>query len=883
AMSSMQFTDKATETLNAAAKYAAENSHVQLHPSHVAVVMLDEENSLFRSILEKAGGDVVSIERGFKKIMVRQPSQDPPPTEMGHSPELAKLLHYAHEHMKKQRDLYIAQDHLILALADLPSMAQVLKEGGVTKKSLENAVTHVRGNRRVESKSAEEAYEALSKYCIDLTELAASGKLDPVIGRDEIISRVIRVLSRRTKNNPCLVGEPGVGKTAIAEGLANRIVKGDIPSSLQKKVYSLDIGSLLAGAKYRGEFEERLKAVLKELKEAQAIVFIDEIHTVLGAGKSEGAIDAANLLKPMLARGELRCIGATTLTEYRQYVEKDPAFERRFQLVMVEEPSVTDTISILRGLKERYETHHGVRIADAAIVAAAQLAARYITQRFMPDKAIDLIDEACANTRVQLDSQPEAIDKLERRHLQLEVEATALEKEKDAASKQRLQEVRAEMARIQEELRPLKMKYESEKGRLDEIRNLSQRLDELKAKAEDAERRYDLARAADIRYYAIPDLEKRLAQLQAEKSQADAERADGLLAEVVGPDQIMEVVSRWTGIPVSNLQRSEKEKLLHMEEYMKQHVVGQDEAIKAICDAIRLSRTGLQNRNRPLASFLFLGPTGCGKTLCVKELAAFLFNDPGAIVRIDMSEYMEKHAVSRLVGAPPGYIGHDEGGQLTEAVRRRPYTVVLFDEMEKAHKDVSNLLLQILDDGHCTDSKGRRVDFKNTIIVMTSNLGADLFELDEGDKVSQATKNAVLATARRHFANEFINRIDELIVFNRLTPSNIRKIVDVRLKEVQERLDEKQITLDVDDKAKDLLAQQGFDPVYGARPLNRLIQHALLTQLSRLLLDGGVRPGEIAKVTVDQEGEIIVIRNHGIESPAPWADEDMVEDEDMEI
>lgn len=784
-------------------------------------------------------------------------------------------------------------DHLILALADETKTFQPMKDAGITKKSLESAVQQVRGNRRVDSKNAEEVYEALSKYAIDLTQMAQSGKLDPVIGRDDEIRRVIRVLARRTKNNPVLIGEPGVGKTAIVEGLARRIVERDVPQTLQCKLFSLDMGALIAGAKYRGEFEERLKAVLKEVKESNdgIILFIDEIHTVLGAGKGEGSMDAANLLKPMLARGELRCIGATTITEYRE-IEKDPAFERRFQKVDVGEPTVAATISILRGLKERYENYHGVKITDSALVSAAQLSDRYITTRFLPDKAIDLIDEAAANTRVQLDSKPEEIDVLERRHFQLEIEAMALSKEKNnKESQERLARVREEMAQVQEQLKPLKLKYEMDKGRLDEIRECKQKLDELRRKALEARNRYDLDTAADIEYYAIPDVEQRIAVLMEEKNQKLAEMAAQpetatTLSELVRPEQIMEVVSRWTGIPVQNLAKSEREKLLHMESELHQKVVGQDPAIKAVSDAIRLSKAGLQDPNKPLASFLFLGPTGVGKTLLCKTLAEFLFNDERALIRIDMSELMEQHSVAKLIGAPPGYVGHEEGG-LFESVRRKPYSVVLLDELEKAHKDVANVLLQVLDEGFIHDSKGRKIDFRNTIIVMTSNLGAHLLA-EQGANAKQMEENVVLKEqimqiVRQHFSPEFTNRIDEIVIFNRLSQHNITDIVDVRLKEVQQRLDDRKVKLVVSPAAKEWLGVHGYEPVFGARPLNRVIQQKLLNPLARLIIDGGIRNGEDAQVNVVRD-TLHIDRNHESQSDyeveEPMDEDDMVEDMD---
>ncbi|KAG1042608.1 hypothetical protein G6F43_011858 [Rhizopus delemar] len=891
-MSGMNFTDKVEKTLGRAQSLAREFGNSQIMPAHIACALFDETEGtpLFKSILEKTGVETTAVERGYKKLLVHLPSQDPAPTEISLSPQTGKLLRHAEKHMKDQKDTFISIDHLILALADEDSSFRPMQEAGVTKKALEAAVAQVRGNRRVDSKNAEEVYEALSKYAIDLTQMAQHGKLDPVIGRDDEIRRVIRVLARRTKNNPVLIGEPGVGKTAIVEGLARRIIERDVPQSLQCKLFSLDMGALIAGAKYRGEFEERLKAVLKEVKDSEEgiILFIDEIHTVLGAGKGEGSMDAANLLKPMLARGELRCIGATTLTEYRE-IEKDPAFERRFQKVDVGEPSVPATVSILRGLKERYENYHGVKITDSALVSAAQLSDRYITTRYLPDKAIDLIDEAAANARVQLDSKPEEIDILERRRFQLEIEVKALSKEKNnKESNERLQAVQEEIARINEELKPLKLKYELTKGRLDEIRDLKQKLDDLKSKATMAKNNYDLDTAADIEYYAIPDVEQRIAELQAEKQRKISEDlsndqpADVMVSEVVRPEQIMEVVSRWTGIPVQSLAKSEREKLLAMESEISRHVVGQDAAIKAVCDAIRLSKAGLQDPHKPLASFMFLGPTGVGKTLLCKTLAEFLFNDERALIRIDMSELMEQHSVAKLIGAPPGYVGHEEGG-LFESVRRKPYSVVLLDELEKAHRDVANVLLQVLDEGFIHDSKGRRIDFRNTIIVMTSNLGAGLLADQHQGKDINLLKERIMEVVRKHFSPEFTNRIDELVIFNRLTQNNITNIVDVRLKEIEERLADRRITLQVSPPAKEWLGAQGYEPIFGARPLNRLIQQKVLNQLAKLIIDGGIRNGEVAQVELSADGSTIeIVRNH--ESEAGYIiEEPMEEDEDLDM
>lgn len=842
------FTDKSEKTLAAAFQIARDYSHVQLIPAHIACALFDdtEGESLFKNIINKAGGDASSAERAFKKLVVRAPAQDPPPTDVSLSPQAGKVIRAAHDIQQRQKDSYISQDHLILALTEDAQCLQALTESGVSKKSLEMAISQVRGNRHVESKSADENYEALSKYAVDLIQLAKAGKLDPVIGRDDEIRRVIRVLARRTKNNPVLIGDPGVGKTAIVEGLAQRILRKDVPQSLNAKLFSLDMGALIAGAKYRGEFEERLKAILKEVKESEGgiILFIDEIHLVLGAGKAEGSMDAANLLKPMLARGELRCIGATTLDEYRKYVEKDAAFERRFQQVLVGEPSVLDTISILRGLKERYEIHHGVKISDTALVAAAQLSARYITNRFLPDKAIDLVDEACANTRVQLDSRPEIIDQLERRHLQLEVEAAALSKEKDESSRQRLEKAKEEMAEIEEKLRPLKARYENDKDRFDEIRRLKQKLDELRAKADDAERRTDIQTAADLRYYAIPEVENRIQELQSQKDIDDQNKAANsnnneeynLLTDTVGPEQINEIVSRWTGIPVSRLSKSQAERLLTLSESLHKRVIGQDEAVDAVSNAVLRSRAGLAREKQPLGSFLFLGPTGVGKTELSKALAQELFDDEKFIVRIDMSEYMESHSVARLIGAPPGYVGHDEGGQLTEAVRRRPFSVILFDEVEKAHVQVVNILLQVLDDGRLTDGQGRHVDFSNTVIILTSNLGSRHLQGLSSDSINDTIKEKVMFDVKTHFRPEFLNRLDDIIIFTPLSVQDIRKIVYVQLERLNNRLEDRRIKLVLNDDAFKWFSEYGYDPEYGARPLNRLIKHRILNPLSRLLI-----------------------------------------------
>ncbi|KAG0100845.1 hypothetical protein BGZ93_000032 [Podila epicladia] len=874
-MNNFQFTEKTEKTIGQAQELAREFSNSQITPTHFVSAMLDETeegpgSSLLKSIINKAGAIPEEIERAFKKLLVRLPTQSPAPMDISFSPQAVQILRKAQEHQKKQKDSFISIDHVILALMDDAPTWKVFTDNGITKTAFENAISQTRGNCRVESKNAEAGYEALSKYAIDMVALAEQDKLDPVIGRDDEIRRVIRVLSRRTKNNPVLIGEPGVGKTAVVEGLAQRIVRKDVPVSLQCRLFSLDMGALIAGAKYRGEFEERLKAVLKEVKESEQgiILFIDEIHLVLGAGKTDGAMDAANLLKPMLARGELRCIGATTLDEYRQHVEKDPAFERRFQQVFVGEPSLSDTISILRGLKERYEVHHGVKIADAALVTAATLAHRYITNRFLPDKAIDLMDEACANTRVQLDSQPELIDQLERRHLQLEVEATALAKEKDPASQQRLIKVREEMSRISEELKPLKLKYELDKGRINEVRDLNQKLQDLKTKADEAERHYDLAKAADIRYYAIPDLEKKIATVTAERQRQEAEAmlaaANGakleggdLVTEVVGPEQITEVVSRWTGIPVQRLNKSQIERLMQLADRLGERVVGQDDAVEAVAEAVLRSRAGMAKEHAPLGSFMFLGPTGVGKTELAKALAHELFDDDNMMVRIDMSEYMESHSVARLIGAPPGYVGHDEGGQLTEAIRRRPYSVVLFDEIEKADIKVLNVLLQVLDDGRLTDSKGRVVDFSNTVIIMTSNVGYQHLQNASSTGITEEIRELVMRDVRNHFRPEFLNRLDDLIIFSPLGTANLGKIIKNQLAVIGKRLESKNITLHITDGACQKVLNDAFDPRYGGRPLKRYLEKQVVTKVSRMLLSGELTEYQSVVVDVDAKGELV--------------------------
>eukprot|EP00051_Salpingoeca_urceolata_P032277 m.15001 g.15001 ORF g.15001 m.15001 type:complete len:905 (-) comp4939_c1_seq1:24-2738(-) len=847
-----EFTDKVNQLLSDARDLCINSRNIVVEPVHVAATLFDDPEGLAARISQKANANLPGIQASLRRLLIKLPQQDPPPLEADFSSSTRQLLKKAQSFQRKNSESHLAVDHVFLALAEDRALIAEFAANGLPKDALASVLKSIKGTRKADSKGAEDTYDSLSKYAVDLVQMAADGKLDPVIGRDDEIRRVIQVLSRRTKNNPVLIGEPGVGKTAIVEGLASRILAGDVPDTLKTKLFSLDMGSLIAGAKYRGEFEERLKAVLKEVKEAEGgiILFVDEIHNVLGAGKSDGAMDAANLLKPMLARGELRMIGATTLDEYRKHVEKDAAFERRFQQVYVSEPTVPDTVSILRGLKERYEAHHGVRIMDGALVAAAQMAQRYITQRFLPDKAIDLVDEACANTRVQLDSRPEEIDVLERRKLQLEIESTALSKEKDKASKQRLQEVKKQLSDINEQLTPLKMKFEAERGRVDELREQQEKLDNLKIKLAQAERRGDLQTASDLKYYAIPDVEKRLREMEtkaqlAQQQARDAAAASGaggderMLSEVVTPDNIAEIVSRWTGVPVNKLGQSQRDRLLGMADKLGQRVFGQDAAVKAVCDAVMRSRAGLARPNQPTGSFMFLGPTGVGKTELAKALSYELFDDDKHIVRIDMSEYMEKHSVSRLIGAPPGYVGYDEGGQLTEAVRRRPYNVVLFDEIEKAAPEVLNVLLQCLDDGRLTDGQGRTVDFTNTVMILTSNVGAHLL-LDGATEtgIPDSVQQAVDAEVRRSFRPEFLNRLDEIVFFRPLGRKDLRDIVRYQVRLLDKRLNEREVTVECHDSGCDVILNTAYDPAWGARPIRRFIEKEVVTELSRLILSG---------------------------------------------
>ena len=850
-----QFTEKAQQALAGAQKLAARFNHQQIDVEHALLSMLDQEKGLTPAILAKAGVSVdavtVKLQRELDKLpKVTGANADARPTQ-----RLVKLIDAAESEAKKLTDEYVSVEHLLLAATnDGGAAGKTLREFGLTRDRLLSALKEVRGSQRVTSQNPEETYQALEKYGRDLTQFAQRGKLDPVIGRDEEIRRVMQVLSRRTKNNPVLIGEPGVGKTAVVEGLAQRIVRGDVPEGLKdKKIVALDMGALIAGAKYRGEFEERLKAVLKEVtsSEGRIVLFIDEMHTIVGAGKSEGAMDAGNLLKPLLARGELHCIGATTLDEYRQHVEKDAALERRFQPVFVGEPTVEDTISILRGLKERYEVHHGVRIKDAALVSAAVLSNRYISDRFLPDKAIDLMDESAAKLRTEIDSMPTELDELSRRVMQLEIEREALKKETDRASKDRLERLEHELGNLKADADAMRARWQAEKQAVQQVQSIREQIEQTKGDIERAQRAADFTRAAELQYGKLPALEKELANAEATSSR---DRDNKLIKEEVGEEEIAAVVSRWTGVPVSKLMEGEKEKLLHLEAELHKRVIGQDEAVTAVGEAVVRARSGLKDPNRPIGSFIFLGPTGVGKTELARALAEFLFDDEKAMIRIDMSEYQEKHTVSRLVGAPPGYVGYDEGGQLTEAVRRRPYSVVLFDEIEKAHPDVFNTLLQVLDDGRLTDGQGRTVDFKNTIVVMTSNVGSGRVLQYKGTHIGEVydrMKSAVLDELRKAFRPEFLNRIDDIIVFHTLTEADLAKIIEVQLGNLRKRLAERKITLTLTDAAKAWVVRVGYDPAYGARPLKRTIQKEIETPLARLLLKGEAADGSAVAVDYD--------------------------------
>jgi len=861
-----RLTQKSQEALQEAQARAIQYGHVEIDGEHLLLALVEQEDGLIPRLLTKMDVPVESFRQALVKELQRRPKVSGPGVEPGKvyvTQRLNKLLIKAEQEAKRLKDEYVSVEHLALALleeGESSPAGRIFTQFKITRERFLQALTDVRGNQRVTSATPESAYEALKKYGQDLVEQARLGKLDPVIGRDAEIRRVIRILSRKTKNNPVLIGEPGVGKTAIVEGLAQRIVRGDVPEGLKNKtIYALDMGALIAGAKFRGEFEERLKAVLNEIKakEGQIILFIDEIHNIVGAGRAEGSMDAGNMLKPMLARGELHCIGATTLDEYRKYVEKDAALERRFQPVLVEPPSVEDTISILRGLKERFEVHHGVKINDSALVAAAVLSNRYISDRFLPDKAIDLIDEACAMIRTEIDSMPSELDEVTRKVMQLEIEEAALKKEKDKASKARLEELRKELADLKEQEIQMRAQWEEEKNALQRVSSLRKEIEETRRQIEKAEREYDLNKAAELKHGRLPELQNKLKE--EEDRLNNAKYTKRLLRENVTEDIIAEIISKWTGIPVSRLMEGEKEKLLKLDEILHRRVVGQDEAVNLVADAVIRARSGIKDPRRPIGSFIFLGPTGVGKTELAKTLAEALFDTEDNMIRIDMSEYMEKHTVSRLIGSPPGYVGYEEGGQLTEAVRRKPYSVILFDEIEKAHHDVFNVLLQILDDGRVTDSHGRTVNFKNTVIIMTSNIGSD--HLVEGvtpaGEITEEARNAVMRELRMHFRPEFLNRVDDIVLFKPLRLEEIERIVDLLMEDIRKRLAERQIKIEMSEAAKEFIAKEGFDPVYGARPLKRFLQHELETRVARAIISDELTEG--STIYVDAEGEKLMV------------------------
>ncbi len=863
-MNAQNFTQKSIEAINDAQSIATENQNPQIELEHILLALLEQENSLIKELMKKMGiADTLQddIERRVKS-MPKVTGGARPSNGIYVSQDVDFVLQSAQSIAKRMKDEYVSVEHIMLAIIDKATgeLKEIFKKYNITKTGFLKVLSSVRGNTRVTTDNPEETYDALKKYGQNLVELARNQKLDPVIGRDNEIRNVIRILSRKTKNNPCLIGEPGVGKTAIAEGLALRIVRGDVPDGLKDStIFSLDMGLLVAGAKYRGEFEERLKAVLQEIKksEGKIILFIDEIHTIVGAGKTDGAMDAGNILKPMLARGELHCIGATTLNEYRKYIEKDQALERRFQPVMVDEPTVEDTITILRGLKERYEVYHGVKISDSSLIAAATLSNRYITDRFLPDKAIDLVDEACAMIKTEMESMPIELDEISRKIMQLEIEETALSKEKDEMSKKRLSNISKEKAELKSKFDGMKAKWENEKEAIVKVQKLREEIESVNAQIEKAERNYELNKAAELKYGKLPKLQQ---ELKIEEELSEKSKEDGLLRNKVTDDEIAKIVSRWTGIPVAKLMEGEREKILHLGELLHKRVIGQDEAVEKVSEAIMRSRAGIGDPRKPIGSFLFLGPTGVGKTELAKSLAECLFDDEHNMVRIDMSEYMEKYSVSRLIGAPPGYVGYEEGGQLTEAVRRKPYSVVLFDEIEKAHPDVFNILLQVLDDGRITDSQGRTVDFKNTIIILTSNLGSEyiLEGIEKDGTISQDAKDKVNMLLKKSFRPEFLNRLDEIVFYKPLMKQEVSKILELLIKDLEKRLEDKRITIELTQSAKDYLIDNGYDEVYGARPLKRFVQKKLETLMAKEILKEKILPD--SKVEIDYNGDELIVK-----------------------